>query len=374
VGLNFEDRVKAVAESGFTERQARFLTTVMLHAGVCVPRQYARFAGIAYGHKVSRFFDGLVHRGYVTASQCRHNRAQLYHVRHHALYSAIGQPDSRYRRPVSGRLAIERIMILDGVVTSPELMWLGDEAEKVAFFALMAPSLPRERLPHVTSGRGLSQRVRLFPAQLPIGVETTGRVVFLYLVTTPFADQFRGFVRRHSDLLRTLSGWTLRLLFAPNAEGMITSFETVARDELTIRFAPQTVAELKWYFEQCRDTADHRARSRSDERFWHAQKAFATSRWQEMYRLWLTDGDRVFELVSSTIIADTLTRGTARIESHVLPVSYRHLSPLGHLKRTLVQGVEKGDRASARPQPPPPTPLSISDDLTRDWYRLVGRG
>jgi hypothetical protein len=58
--LNFEDRVRAVAEFGFSKRQARFLVTVMLHAGVCVPRQYARFAGIAYGHKVNRFFDKLV--------------------------------------------------------------------------------------------------------------------------------------------------------------------------------------------------------------------------------------------------------------------------------------------------------------------------
>jgi hypothetical protein len=34
-----------------TERQARFLTTVMLHAGVCVPRQYARFCDIVHGEK-----------------------------------------------------------------------------------------------------------------------------------------------------------------------------------------------------------------------------------------------------------------------------------------------------------------------------------
>ena len=41
MGLTFEDRVKAVSKFGFSERQARVLVTVMLHAGVCVPRQYA---------------------------------------------------------------------------------------------------------------------------------------------------------------------------------------------------------------------------------------------------------------------------------------------------------------------------------------------
>ena len=66
--MTAEDRVKAIAEFGFTERQARFLVTVMLHAGVCVPRQYAAFAGTAYGHNVTRFFDKLVERGYATAT------------------------------------------------------------------------------------------------------------------------------------------------------------------------------------------------------------------------------------------------------------------------------------------------------------------
>lgn len=34
---------------GFTERQARFLATVMVHGGVFVERQYCQFAGIAHG-------------------------------------------------------------------------------------------------------------------------------------------------------------------------------------------------------------------------------------------------------------------------------------------------------------------------------------
>jgi hypothetical protein len=99
--MNFEDRVKAVAEFGYTERQARFLVTVMLQSGVCVPRQYAKFAGTADGHKVSKFFDKLASREHATVSGCLHNRAQLYHVKHHALYRAIGQPHNRYRRPLA---------------------------------------------------------------------------------------------------------------------------------------------------------------------------------------------------------------------------------------------------------------------------------
>jgi len=55
--MTFGERVQAVAKKGFRERQARFLTTVMLQTGVCVPRQYARFCGIVYGAKTRKFFD-----------------------------------------------------------------------------------------------------------------------------------------------------------------------------------------------------------------------------------------------------------------------------------------------------------------------------
>jgi hypothetical protein len=93
--MTFDERVHAVEQKGFTERQARFLTTVMLHAGVCVPRQYARFCRIVYGAKTRKFFDKLVRLRYASMYDCRHNRARIYHVNQRALYAAIGEAESR---------------------------------------------------------------------------------------------------------------------------------------------------------------------------------------------------------------------------------------------------------------------------------------
>jgi hypothetical protein len=371
--MTFDERVQTIGKFGFTDRQARFLVTVMLHAGVCVPRQYARFAGSAYGHNVTKFFDKLIKRGYATASDCLHNRAALYHVHHQALYRAIGQPQSRYRRPVSAKQAIDRVTLFDGVISNPELVWLATEEDKVAFFNLMAPSLPPERLPHITFEKPSSARRHLFPDGLPIGVGSNGRVVFLFLVTSPFDADLRRFLQRHAELLRALPGWTLQLLFLRRAAGMMSAFENAAREELTGRFAPETIAELKWYCQERRSTSDPRARCESDPRFWQAHRAFATPRCQMLYRRWLTDGDSVFELISSTTIAEALARGTARIESHVLLLSYDHLSPLASLVRSSPKGVEEGATASTPSQPPAPPPLSITEQLTRDWYRSIGR-
>jgi hypothetical protein len=154
----------------------------MRHSGLCVPRQFATLAGTAYGHKVSRFFDRLAKRGYATECGCVHNRAALYHVRHQALYRAIGQPESRYRRPVSARLAIDRLMRLEAVITGGDRHWLGSDDEKVAFFRLVAPSHPCERLPHTVVNVPSSSRVKFFPEGLPIGVASTGRVMFVLVM------------------------------------------------------------------------------------------------------------------------------------------------------------------------------------------------
>src|SRR5439155_9567352 len=98
-----------------------------------------------YAHNVPKFFDKPVHREHATVCACLHNRAALYHVKHHALYRAVGQPHSRYRRPVPARQVQDRLMRLDAIVLHPELMWLGTEAEKIGFFGLMAPSLSPDR-------------------------------------------------------------------------------------------------------------------------------------------------------------------------------------------------------------------------------------
>ena len=39
--MTFDQRVREIAAKGFTERQARFLVTVMLHSGVCMIRLLA---------------------------------------------------------------------------------------------------------------------------------------------------------------------------------------------------------------------------------------------------------------------------------------------------------------------------------------------
>jgi hypothetical protein len=99
--LTAAERVQVVVDYGFIERQARFLVLVMRHAGLCVKRQYAAFAGIANGgEKCNAFFEKLARRGIVVATPCVHNRAQLYHVHHKAeCFMAGGAADDLRNGP-----------------------------------------------------------------------------------------------------------------------------------------------------------------------------------------------------------------------------------------------------------------------------------
>lgn len=180
-------------------------------------------------------------------------------------------------------------MLLDAVISHPDLDWLATATDKVDYFSSEASS-DMSRWPQQTA----AGTRRYFPDHLPIGVSPTRRVVVVFLATTPVTDDLKAFVRRHAGLLETLPGWTVRLVMPPRDSAVRSSLEAAVRDQLANAESPTT--------------------------------------------------------------RDALTSGAGRIESEVLPLSYRHLSPLTSLVRPRVKGVEKGEHMGehtlARPQPP----------------------
>jgi hypothetical protein len=151
--MSLDDAVQTIAKKGFTERQARFLVLVARHSGVCVMRQYAAFAGTVFGQKTRKFFAKLASLGWVSTYDCAHNRARIYHLRHRDLYTAIGEPESRLRRPPAVPRALERLMVLDTILEHPDIVWLATPEEKVAHLTTLT-RVPLEDLPHQAIGQG----------------------------------------------------------------------------------------------------------------------------------------------------------------------------------------------------------------------------
>jgi hypothetical protein len=325
--MTFDERVAAVAKKGFTERQARFLTTVMLHTGVCVPRQYTRFCGIVYGAKTRKFFTKLVRLQYASMYDCRHNRARIYHVNERALYAVVGEADSRLRKHVTLNHAIQRLMVLDAIVEDPDLVWLGTADEKAAHL-LALTRIEQVDLPHVSVGAGEARSVRYFPDRLPIGIHLAGRGVIVYVVTDPWLDEFRLFLERHAALFRALPAWTLRIVVPPQFPDVAQRSKQIDWNQLLTPLGPQTLDELRWYFEQVRS---HPTPSRSDdldERFYTARDAFSAPRFKALYRVWKEDGEPALAGAASRTISDAVEAGAGRVETLALGHRYGHLSPL----------------------------------------------
>lgn len=120
-------------------------------------------------------------------------------------------------------------------------------------------------------------------------------MVFVFMAIGSITKDLNAVTHRHADLLRTLRAWTVRLVLPPRVAGLEPLLKTAVRDQL--------------------------------------------------------------EKAESPAIRDAFASGAVRIESEVLPLSYRHLSPLTSLVRPRVKGVEKGEhvgeRSLARPQPLP---------------------
>ena len=343
-------RVQAIVEHGFTERQARFLELVMRHSGVCVPRQYARLAGIAQGAKCDAFFDRLVRRGHARAIECVHNRARLYLVHSRLLYHAIGEPSSRYRRAVSPRLALERVMLLDAMLSTPVGQWLTTPAEKAATLRLAADMK--------------------LPDGFPIGVQTDGRIIVLYLAPDPLPEAFRTFLRAHASLLQSVPQWTLRIVLPRRFGHAHDDYLRAVDEELESPLPATLVAELKRYFE-CRRDLHTTGDPQADDIFRAGHRKFGRPRFDDLYRRWIRHGDEAFTSPSSAAITDALASGAGRVESYVLPHSYRHLSPLVDQSRSNDEDVEKGvekradrgDTTRRCPQPSLSTPWRAHERL-----------
>jgi hypothetical protein len=230
--LSPEERLTAIAEFGFTARQSRFLDLVMRHAGVCLLRQYTAFAGIVHGQKTRAFFAKLVRRGFASAYHCRHNRGHVYHVQHHALYRAIGEQHSRYRRPVAATQITGRLAVLDALLAARDVAWLAHGEVENHLVSAWSDELMTEfadQRPSVGDSV-CSDTVR-------IGVDAVGRTVLLCVLMPQALDEFRSRLARLVPVLSRLERWTLRLVLPREHAPAYDGYQRMVHEEWETPFS-----------------------------------------------------------------------------------------------------------------------------------------
>jgi len=324
-----ETRVEALAGFGFTERQRRFLVTVMVHSGCFLERQYCAFTGTVRGQNSRDFMARLVARGFVRLIEPGPvRRGRLYHVHHKPLYEAIGQADDRNRRLRSIGRMVERVMILDAVLGDRRCWWLGQAADKWRFFCLKRDNyLQPDDYPNIAFGSGRQRTVRCFPDKLPIGIQKDDhdRVVFPYLVNRRLPVDFRQFLIRHDNLFRFVRTWTVRLLVPRRFRKAVALYKAALREQLWTPIDPSVCKSLETYFARCHSECEHLADA--DDRYIREEfRKQGMPKIQALYRAWRRDGDQVLWRANSAILRDARERASSRVEIEFLNRQYLQLA------------------------------------------------
>jgi site-specific DNA recombinase len=243
------------------------------------------------------------------------------------LYEAIEQPDNRNRRLQSIGRMVERVMILDAVLSDRRCWWLSPEADKRTFFdATHESGLRPEEYPHITFASG-SRTVRCFPDKLPIGVEKedSSRFVLLYLVNRRLPVDFRQFLLRHQPLLLNLHRWTLRLLVPRRVKTAVALCKAALREELWTPLNPSVSNALETYFRERRERGGHLG-DPPDRYIGQEFRKQRSAKIAAPYRAWRREGDVVLWRSSSTCLRDDRMHGCSACEVQFLNAQYLQLT------------------------------------------------
>jgi hypothetical protein len=133
-------------------------------------------------------------------------------------------------------------MRLDAALVEPDMEWLTIRAEKLAHLTARTEDVvhPTARTPCVG--------VDLFPGTFPIGVDSTGRLVLLYVAAAPWTDDFRVFLVGHFALLAVTARWTVRVVFPQSLQRAQADYVSAVHEELERPLGAAELNELRWYF------------------------------------------------------------------------------------------------------------------------------
>ncbi len=200
---HLKGREKALAEFGWTGRQAEWIALVCLHSGVFTRAQWCAFLG-AHPEQARRGVHALIEQGLAredTAPEVG-RIGRVCRIFSRPIYRALGAEDIRHRRITSPEVLIRRLLSLDYVLERAGLPWLPTEPEKVRSFEQLG--IPRKRFPRRIYRGAAGETRRYFALKLPIAL-TADRAVFVYVDPGHWTDKgLRSWGAAHRGLWEAL--------------------------------------------------------------------------------------------------------------------------------------------------------------------------
>ena len=300
------ERIEALCNFGYTEREASFLVLAALHSGYFMRRQYQAFADGLRGGYENRLVRKALAMSHIERTVCT-NRTELYRIVAREVYRAIGEPESRNRRVRTAQSIKARLMILDFVLAHRSHRFLATSTEKLEYFrgelGLSRDLFPIKR--YRRSGSDACVR-RYFVGYDPIylpppATDSRSRPSFCFIDPGHLSTHgFDSFIDRHRRLFVALGGVRVVYIAAEyrSLQRGRASFDRVADrlaapdsllpgDEKGEYFRLRRLLETKQYnrldkakLDRLRNLARRYRNARTDERFqqWTTEKALLRRR------------------------------------------------------------------------------------------------
>ncbi len=212
--------------------------------------------------------------------------------------------------------AIERLLVLDGVLMDPSLTWLGTEREKRAYFGGAAGPRPaRQRVSALWSSAARHGRPSATSqTSCPSGTPNTGARTCSSTRCTPWTwcTSACSCCATSSCCTRCRSGPSACCCPRPLARHA-DSFRWATRAALATPLEPYLRTELLWYFELTSRGSVDEWRRHAD-RMREARRAFRGPKFIALRRLWQAFGETELYGTTSHVLLDQMERDRGRVE------------------------------------------------------------
>jgi hypothetical protein len=276
----FDQRVNAVAQLGYSPREAEFVVLAALHSGYFLRRHFS-----VSGKAVDTLCRKLVANGHGKLARTA-NLTKVYHICAKPLFRALGQEDNRHRRAHESFYIRSKIMLLDYVLsTGGGAQFLATEEDKVEYFChargLAASLLPAKKY----QGGNASETIRYFVDKFPVRVDpASGSVSFAYVDDGMSKSGFRTWLAQIGPLAEALG--SAELVFVTSSAAAVEP----ARRDFARRFAGID-GSLESYFRTRQEIEAKGLGGRPQEvldRYRNWQRQFAGQSYEERYAAWKT--------------------------------------------------------------------------------------
>src|SRR5216684_4240623 len=325
------DHLDRLQDSGYNEREARFLYLAATHSGYFTRHQFLSFTHQTKGCLVHRFTTKLLTEHHAQATQYGH-KTYVFKLTSRKIYDLIGKQDLRDHRFHTADFIRKRLLVLDFVLAHPDLQYLESQEEKLKFFheqlGIQASLLPgqTDRL------EGLDPSLnRFFKDRFPVFVSPgNGSPPGSALPTFVYCDPahhgiswFAGYLVRHQVFLRRLPAFNLiyatptRWKLDRASQVFTALFRNANRldpEHLTRYFQIRRLWETRQYAFLTRTDRDHlRA----------GDKQYKGEPFESAYQKWFAAG--LPEVDLDALLGPSFLRQEVGFEAHLLPDSYDFL-------------------------------------------------